>query len=71
MPTPGPYPDRPPGRRWPCLLLGLSVGPGKALHYLPHPFVIGGIGVASGLVDGGQRCLVEADGGYREVALLG
>ena len=47
------------------------MGPRDALHNLPDGFIVGGIGVASGLVDRGQGCFVEPDGGDRETSFLG
>ena len=35
-----------------------------------NPLVVGGVGVASGPVNGGQGCLVEPYGGHREAALV-
>ena len=81
-----PFPRPPKGRLMPAVAFtaarasavsgracfwGLPVGPGDALHDLAHRLVVGGIGVASGLVDGGQGRFVEPDGGHREAALLG
>ena len=53
------------------LILASFRAPRDSFHRPPDTFVIGGVVVACRLVGGGQGGSVEADGGYREVALLG
>ena len=52
------------------LLCGSSVGPGDAFQHSPDALVVGGVGVAVGLVDGGDGGAVESYRGHREAALL-
>ena len=47
------------------------MGAGDALHDFPDSLVVGGVVVAVGLVDGGERGLVEPDGGHGQSAVLG
>ena len=51
--------------------MGAAVGAADALHGFVDSLVVGGVVVAMGFVDGGQGGLVQADGGHREVSLLG